>query len=48
MRCIAVFVRELRSKIDDLLAKKLTDPSLDIGSTPVVQATIKLISGQGL
>jgi hypothetical protein len=39
-----VLVRELRAELDKLLAEKLADPSLEIGTHPVVKAIVNLIN----
>ena len=41
---VAVLVRELRAELDKLLLRKISEPSLEIGSHPVLGAIINLIA----
>ncbi|KAG6550205.1 hypothetical protein Mapa_008165 [Marchantia paleacea] len=44
---IAVLIKELRTKVDSLLFDKIKKPTLDIGSSPVVSALIRLLTTDG-
>ncbi|BFI42914.1 ATP-dependent RNA helicase DHX57 [Marchantia polymorpha subsp. ruderalis] len=44
---IAVLIKELRTKVDSLLFDKIKKPALDIGSSPVVSALIRLLTTDG-
>ncbi|CAM6128719.1 unnamed protein product [Calypogeia fissa] len=44
---IAVLIKELRSKVDSLLFEKIERPALDISSSPVVSALIRLLTTDG-
>lgn len=44
---IAVLIKELRSKVDSLLFEKIERPALDIASSPVVSALIRLLTTDG-
>lgn len=44
---IAVLIRELRLKVDSILLDKIQQPSVDISSTPVVTALIRLLTTDG-
>jgi len=44
---VGVLVRELRKLLDQLLEKKIEDPSLDVANTDVLQGIKKLLVGSG-
>lgn len=44
---IAVLIRELRLKVDSILLDKIQQPSVDISSSPVVTALIRLLTTDG-
>jgi len=45
---IGGLIRGLRSKIDDLLAEKIKDPSIDISNTPEMNLIVSLLISDGL
>eukprot|EP00897_Mesotaenium_endlicherianum_P002934 jgi/Mesen1/2669/ME000167S01818 len=44
---IAVLIRELRAKVAELLAEKIKSPGLDIASSPVMAAVVRLLTTDG-
>ena len=45
---IGALIRGLRSKMDDLLEKKIRDPKIDISGTPEMNLIVKLLVTDGL
>ena len=45
---IGAMIRGLRSKMDDLLEKKIRDPKIDISGTPEMNLIVKLLVTDGL
>eukprot|EP00455_Lapot_gusevi_P006024 TRINITY_DN12576_c0_g1_i2.p1 TRINITY_DN12576_c0_g1~~TRINITY_DN12576_c0_g1_i2.p1 ORF type:complete len:353 (+),score=89.35 TRINITY_DN12576_c0_g1_i2:57-1115(+) len=41
---VAVLVKELKTELDRLLSNKIVSPSLDISTSPVIQALIRLLT----
>lgn len=44
---IGVLVKELRARVDELLAERINHPSADLTSTPVVRALLELLASEG-
>jgi ATP-dependent RNA helicase DHX57 len=45
---IASLIRGLRGKMDDLLAQKIKEPTVDISDTPEMRLIVKLLVTDGL
>ena len=44
---VAVLVRDLRTELQKLLARKLAEPAFDIAESPVLKVIIKLLTNEG-
>jgi ATP-dependent RNA helicase DHX57 len=45
---VAVFLRELRMRLNSLMERKLAEPTMDISASPYVDAVCKLILANGV
>lgn len=45
---IGVLVSRLRGMLDDVLARKIDEPELDLGGNEIVMAVIKLVELDGM
>ena len=44
---VGVVIQELRKALDDLLSKKIEDPSIDVSSSKLIDAITKLLVKSG-